>query len=159
VTWAPVDELRLVLDGDGSFRDALASLRAVAPRGGPHFTFSLLPATASGRVDRRCGKKLERGGRISPVEIQRIVRANFGQFRRCYEDGLQRNAHLQGRVATRFVIADGGRVASAQLDESTDLNDPIVNECVRAGFEGLVFPEPENGIVTVVYPLIFNPGE
>ena len=35
----------------------------------------------------------------------------------------------------------------------------VVVSCVVRGFGNLSFPQPEGGIVTVVYPIIFNPGE
>jgi hypothetical protein len=37
--------------------------------------------------------------------------------------------------------------------------DQAVVGCVVRGFGNLSFPQPEGGIVTVVYPLIFNPGD
>jgi hypothetical protein len=37
--------------------------------------------------------------------------------------------------------------------------DPEVTRCVLAAFAPLRFPQPENGIVTVVYPIHFSPGE
>ena len=33
------------------------------------------------------------------------------------------------------------------------------SSCVVRGFYGLSFPQPEGGIVTVVYPIMFNPGD
>jgi hypothetical protein len=36
--------------------------------------------------------------------------------------------------------------------------DAQVRACVVKGFEKLVFPPPEGGIVTVTYPIMFSPG-
>jgi hypothetical protein len=44
------------------------------------------------------------------------------------------------------------------LDSGSDLPDPHVIKCVIRGFQSLRFPEPEGGIVTVVYPIIFSPA-
>jgi hypothetical protein len=96
-------------------------------------------------------------GRLPPEVIQRIVRQNFGRFRLCYENGLRNNPSLQGRVSARFVIgADGG--VSRVSNGGSDLPDSSVVSCVLAAFNGLSFPEPEGGIVTVVYPVMFEPG-
>jgi hypothetical protein len=97
-------------------------------------------------------------GRLPPEVIQRIVRMNFGRFRLCYESGLRSNPALQGRVAVRFVIDREGAVSTVS-DGGSDIPDRSVASCVVRSFGGLSFPKPEGGIVTVVYPIVFSPGE
>jgi len=97
-------------------------------------------------------------GRLPPEVIQRIVRQNFGRFKLCYQDGLRNNPSLQGRVAVKFVIGRDGSVQTSQ-DGGSDIPDANVTQCVIRGFGNLSFPQPEGGIVTVVYPLIFSPGD
>jgi hypothetical protein len=97
-------------------------------------------------------------GRLPPEVIQRIVRQNTGRFRLCYENGLRKDPKLRGRVAVRFVIDRSGSVATAQ-DGGSDLPNAEVVACVVRAFGNLSFPQPEGGIVTVVYPLIFEPAE
>jgi len=97
-------------------------------------------------------------GRLPAEVIQRIVRQNFGRFRLCYENGLRTNPNLSGRVSVKFVIDRAGSVATAQ-DGGSEIPDQTVVGCVVRGFGNLSFPQPEGGIVTVVYPIIFNPGE
>jgi hypothetical protein len=116
---------------------------------------------------------------LPPIEIQKVVRASFGAMRACYEAGRLRDRNLQGRVETRFVIDREGRVSSASLveaatpfsgaiengtpatwkDPGTTLPDRVVGECVRDIFTKLVFPKPKGGVVSVQYPLIFNPND
>lgn len=95
-------------------------------------------------------------GRLPPEIVQRIVRQNFGRFRFCYERGLGANPTLAGRVTVRFVIARDGSVAQVQ-NGGSDLTDPAVVSCVVRAFYGLSFPQPEGGIVTVTYPILFSP--
>ncbi len=97
-------------------------------------------------------------GKLPPEVIQRIVRQNFGRFRVCYEGGLRGNPALQGRVAVRFIIGRDGAVSNVS-NAGSDLPDPNVVQCVTSAFYGLSFPEPEGGIVSVVYPILFQPGE
>ena len=97
-------------------------------------------------------------GRLPPEVIQRIVRQNFGRFRLCYENGLRTNPNLQGRVSVKFVIDRSGSVSTAS-DGGSDLPDQGVVGCVVRGFGNLSFPQPEGGIVTVVYPISFSPGD
>lgn len=96
-------------------------------------------------------------GRLPPEVIQRVVRQNFGRFRMCYEQGLGRNPNLEGRVAVRFVIGRDGAVSNV-ANGGSDLSDHRVSECVVSAFYGISFPPPENGVVSVVYPLMFSPG-
>ncbi len=97
-------------------------------------------------------------GRLPPEVIQRIVRQNFGRFRLCYENGMRNNPNLQGRVSVKFVIDRSGAV-SMTADGGSDLPDQGVVQCVVRGFGNLSFPQPEGGMVTVVYPIMFNPGD
>jgi len=99
----------------------------------------------------------ETSGRLPPERIQAIVRAGYGNFRLCYEAGLARNADLSGRVNIRFVIGRDGGVSNVSVD-STTLPDRDVAACVAKGFYDLKFPEPEGGIVTVIYPIMLEPG-
>jgi hypothetical protein len=97
-------------------------------------------------------------GKLPPEVIQRIARQNFGRFRLCYENGLRTNPNLAGRVQVKFVIGRDGSVSSSG-DGGSDMPDSNVVSCVVRGFGNLSFPQPEGGIVTVVYPIIMNPGD
>ncbi len=96
-------------------------------------------------------------GRLPPEVIQRILRQNYGRFRNCYEQGLSHNPNLEGRVQVRFVIGRDGTVSNVQKGDS-DLPDSGVVSCVVSAYYGLNFPQPDGGIVTVVYPIMFQPG-
>ena len=125
------------------------------------------PAAPLGDSDISLGKASVKGtlrqgatqvnGRLPPEVIQRIVRQNFGRFRLCYENGLRTSPELAGRVAVRFVIDRSGAVSTA-ADGGSDLPDQNVIGCIVRSFGTLVFPQPEGGIVTVVYPILFTPG-
>jgi len=86
------------------------------------------------------------------------VRQNFGRFRLCYENGSRSNPGLSGRVSVKFVIDRSGGVSMAS-DSGSDLPDKGVVQCVVRGFGNLSFPQPEGGLVTVVDPIMFEPGE
>jgi hypothetical protein len=95
-------------------------------------------------------------GRLPADTIQRVIRQNHPRFRGCYEKGLMTNPSLAGRVGVRFVIGRDGRVANV-ADGGSDLPDPSVVSCVSRAFYDISFPKPEGGIVTVVYPISFQP--
>jgi hypothetical protein len=95
-------------------------------------------------------------GHLPPEVIQRIVRQNFGRFSFCYQNGLKTNPNLEGRVTVKFIIGrDGGVQLSS--DGGSDIPDTSVKQCVISSFAGMSFPAPDNGMVTVVYPLMFTP--
>jgi hypothetical protein len=96
-------------------------------------------------------------GRLPSEIIQRTVRQNFGRFKFCYEAGLRNNPSLAGRVSVRFIIGRDGGVSSS-ANGGSDLPDASVVSCVTRAFFGLSFPQPENGIVTVTYPIVFSPA-
>lgn len=95
-------------------------------------------------------------GRLPPEAIQRIIRQNFGRFRLCYESALVHTPALAGRVSVRFVIGRDGAVSSVG-EGGSSMPDPAVVLCVKKAFYGLSFPQPEGGIVTVTYPIVFSP--
>jgi hypothetical protein len=95
-------------------------------------------------------------GALPTEVVQRIVRQNFGRFRLCYENGLRTTPTLRGRVSVKFVIDRSGAVSTA-ADAGSDLADRAVIACIVHAFENLSFPQPEGGVVTVVYPLLFEP--
>ena len=89
--------------------------------------------------------------------IQEAVRGHYASFRKCYEEGLGRNAELKGRVSARFVIGLDGSVTNV-ANGGSDLPDAAVISCVLQAFYGIRFPQPKGGIVTVVYPIMLEPG-
>lgn len=95
-------------------------------------------------------------GRLPAEVIRRVVRQNHTRFRHCYEQGLMANPGLSGRVGVRFVIGADGAVANV-ANVGSDLPDPKVIGCVTRAFYDIGFPKPEGGIVTVVYPIMFQP--
>lgn len=109
-----------------------------------------------------CGKqdaeKRPSNGRLPPETIQRIVRERYPKFRSCYEEGLRRDRNLIGRVTVRFVIGCDGTITSIE-PVCTSMPDRDVVRCITEEYKPLRFPQPEGGIVTVVYPIMFSPGD
>lgn len=95
-------------------------------------------------------------GRIPPEEIQSIIRSRYSAMRACYEAGLAANPRLRGRVTTRFVIGGDGHVSDASV-LANDVHDCRVAQCVRDEIAKCVFPTPQYGRLTIVYPLTFEP--
>jgi hypothetical protein len=113
-------------------------------------------APVAGKGVLRAGS-LSVNGRLPPEVVARVVRQNQSHVTACYQNGLRSNPNLQGRVVVKFVIDPSGAVKTAS-DGGSDLPDPQVVQCiVRAVKDNLTFPQPEGGVVTVVYPLTLSP--
>ena len=93
-------------------------------------------------------------GHLASDVIQKVVGQKLAAFKVCYTDGLRKNGALHGGVKVKFIIGRDGSVQTSK-DDGSDLADQGVVQCVVRRFENLTFPQPEGGIVTVVYPLTF----
>lgn len=95
-------------------------------------------------------------GNVPRDAIRRVVQRNVNQVRHCYEQGLQRNPTLAGRVTVAFVINSAGSVGSSTIAQST-LADSGVESCIASAFRRWQFPAPDpEGIAIVRYPLDFE---
>jgi len=150
--------LRLSSTGSGALAHARWLLtRGVATVGSGDSAFDIDAFDSRAALEERRRREHARPERHTPEEvIQRIIRENFGQMNVCYHQGLRLHRDLRGRVAVKFVIDRHGSVALAR-DADSDLPDADVVACVVRAFDRLTFPESDDSVVTVVYPLVFTP--
>lgn len=101
---------------------------------------------------------LRSGGGLSRDIIQRVVRSHRRELKYCYEQQLQMNPELAGRVSVDFTIAATGDVLAARVTDSS-LDNPVVEQCVTRRIRRWTFPAPKQGqLVEVSYPFNFNSG-
>lgn len=85
-------------------------------------------------------------------QIAAVINRNQGQIRFCYEQGLQGDSSLNGRVAVDFTIGGNGLVKAAGVANTT-LNSKMVEDCIIMRLKTWKFPLPEGGVdVKVSYP-------
>lgn len=95
-------------------------------------------------------------GGLDQDQIAEVIRRHMGEIVNCYEQGLQRQAKLAGRVNTKFVIGGNGSVTSAQINHSS-LKNASVESCVVSRLRSWKFPRPVNNVdVRVSYPFAFR---
>ena len=58
-------------------------------------------------------------GFLSPEQIMRVVRRNQAAVRYCYENELQRQPSLHGRIEIAWRVARNGTVSSARVGSTT----------------------------------------
>jgi len=156
---ACVDKVLISAVEDVPFDRVVSALDAASKEGTADFHFALgvgkKPLAETKDV---CGERIVAA--LAPEEIQRIVRADFGALRACYEDALTRDPKAGGRIGLRFVIEGDGRVIEASAQDDSTFRDPQATTCILVRARKLVFPKRvTGGKTTIVYPIIFSPEE
>jgi hypothetical protein len=96
-------------------------------------------------------------GYLSPEQIMRVVRRNQAAVRYCYENELQRQPNLRGRIEIRWRITRAGTVSSASVG-STTMRNARVEGCIVRQVRNWRFDQPDGGEVDVNFPFIFGTG-
>ncbi|MFW6067331.1 MAG: TonB family protein, partial [Myxococcota bacterium] len=107
-----------------------------------------VPKIRSGSADVR--------GSLSKEVIRRVIRRHINEVRFCYEQQLNQQPDLEGRVTVKFIISPTGAVQSAVVS-NTSLGSPPAENCIAQAVRRWTFPAPEGGgIVVVNYPFMLN---
>lgn len=95
-------------------------------------------------------------GALDRELIRRVIHANRGQIRYCYELQLGKHPQLEGKLSVRFVIGPTGAVSASSVAQST-VNDAELEACVTGRLRTWSFPTPKGaGVVVVTYPFVFK---
>ncbi len=86
----------------------------------------------------------EVSGLLDPVLVKKVVHANRGQLRYCYEAALMTNPALGGKVTFAFEIDPGGAVTASSIVSAT-LPDENAKTCMVGRFRKWMFPKPKGG--------------
>lgn len=91
-------------------------------------------------------------GGLDRDQIAAVINRNKGQIIYCYEQGLQAQPELRGRVSVQFVIGPAGRITSASVAQSS-LRSKAVETCMVSKMRNWQFPRPIGNVnVDVLYP-------
>jgi len=98
----------------------------------------------------------EVSGSYDKEAVRRVIRGQAGAIRWCYQQALQRNPKLGGKVVLAFLIAPTGGVKAPKIKSNT-MPDPSVGECIAKKSRLWKFPPPpDSGVVKVSYPFLFK---
>ena len=111
---------------------------------------------ASGSESIPLSQEAEVGGGLDLDLVAEVIKKNLGQIRFCYEQGLQSEPSLSGKVTVEFTIGGSGQVKAAGVKNSS-LGSQMVDECILSRLRSWRFALPEGGSdVKVVYPFSFK---
>ncbi len=111
---------------------------------------------SAGNMPIPLGKEALIDGGLDLDMVSEVIRRNMGQIRFCYEQGLQMDPSIAGRVGVKFVIGGNGQVKVADV-ENTTLNSKQIEDCILLRLRSWKFPLPDNGVdVKVSYPFSFK---
>ena len=97
------------------------------------------------------------GGGLTMGEVAGVIRKNNSAFVYCYEELLEHQPGVRGKVKVKFVIDASGLVSDSQIIKS-DIDDDNFKNCIRSRINRLKFPRPRGcSKVDVSYPFTFNP--
>jgi TonB family protein len=95
-------------------------------------------------------------GSLDKELIRKVIHANRGQVRFCYESQLNRFPKLEGKVAIKFIISPEGTVKQSSVAQTT-VDNAELEACVAGRVRTWIFPKPRGGgMVMVTYPFIFK---
>jgi hypothetical protein len=107
------------------------------------------------KVDLRFGPPSVEG----PLD-EKLLRAQVAKlgpgFEACYRERAVVNPNLEGRISARFIVGRDGAVTNVS-NAGSDFPDSRGIACVLNAFYALQFPPSPSGIVTVIFPLRFEP--
>ncbi len=101
------------------------------------------------------GKTTVVGGLDKDV-IMKVIKRHQNEIKFCYEQELQKNPALAGKVAVAWTIDATGGVSEANISESS-IGNANVESCIEQRIRRWKFPEPQGGgVVNVTFPWIFK---
>jgi TonB family protein len=96
-------------------------------------------------------------GSLDKEIIRRIFQRHRNEIRYCYEQQLQKNHTLEGRMVLELTIEDSGRVTGSRIVESAIANDAELGACVTQAGRRWEFPKTLGASLVVVrYPYLFR---
>jgi len=95
-------------------------------------------------------------GELDEKTVQQYIRRFLSGIKWCYQDRLQSNRKLGGKVTLAFTILPNGSVLDPRTVNSS-LGDATLEQCIATKMARWRFPSPKDGgVVEVAYPLILK---
>ena len=147
------------MNSGGGFRGTAISLKAAY--GGGEYLAGLGKGAADGantqirmkgagsRKIKTYGAGADVTGQLDKKIIQKIIRRHMPEIKWCYQQGLQKNQRLEGKIVVSFTISPIGKVITTKV-KATTMHNAEVESCVTKKVRRWKFPEPRGGGIVKV---------
>jgi hypothetical protein len=92
--------------------------------------------------------------------IRKVILKNLRPIRQCYEEQLNKNAELFGKIVMTWTIGEQGKVTSASTKSNglKGTEGKVVGVCIAELIKHMEFPAPPTGQTVEVeaYPFTFS---
>jgi outer membrane biosynthesis protein TonB len=118
------------------------------------------PGVGNVNLDRKIQPKVTGGlaqvsGRLDRETVRKVIRRKLSGIRRCYQDSLQRDKGLKGRLTLAFRITPNGTVTGITVTGME--SDVALTACVKRRIAVWRFPAPKSsGVIKVKYPVFLK---
>ncbi len=138
---------------------------AVAACGGNEMPATAPAAAAAGDPAATTASGTDPAAKASPTsaagtpiaDADKVIAEMRADFRTCYNDGLKKNAKLEGGVVIEAKVGPKGDVTSATPQELEGLT-PEVGACIAKRVQKASFTPPGEKGSTLRIPVKFKPG-
>ena len=95
-------------------------------------------------------------GELDAATVRKYIRRYLSGIKWCYQDRLQQNRKLKGKLTLAFTILGNGKTLDPRVINS-NLGDSQLEGCIAQRMRRWKFPQPKDGgLVEVKYPLILK---
>jgi hypothetical protein len=91
------------------------------------------------------------------AKIQVVLDNPAAQMVMCYQKELIKDRNLKGIVEAKFTVVRGTKAIRDVSVVSSQLNNPVIEQCVVEQVSRLTFPFDPKVNVTVIWPFDFQP--
>jgi outer membrane biosynthesis protein TonB len=90
--------------------------------------------------------------------VRRVFGRHVAQIKSCYEQRLEKDRKLHGRLVVKVTIDGNGRVSAAEISDS-ELADETLHACITDAVRMWDFPFVGNhAVYTIAHPYVFEPA-
>lgn len=98
---------------------------------------------------------LAQNSTLDQNSILDVIKKNKRGIQACYEQELQKNPELQGKVVLKLTVGEDGKVSEYEIESST-LDNEEVHKCMLTRVRRWQFPKPEGGPASFSLPFVFT---
>jgi outer membrane biosynthesis protein TonB len=101
------------------------------------------------------GLRITGTGKISALEVSRVINRHANEVGRCYQDALAEDPGIEGQIEIEWIVDRRGTSGSIRILQDGVGSTTLVR-CLQQIIPSWSFPWPEGGLVYITTPLRFG---